>query len=351
MADSPLVSVLVLNHNGKEFLDDCFQSLFAATYPNFEVVMVDNGSTDDSAAYTREHYPEVMVFETGTNGGYSLAYNLAVAGAAGKYCILLNNDVTVDPGWIEPLVAAAEEDDRIGALQPKQLSMTDPRYFEYAGAAGGHMDRYGFPFLRGRVFDHLEKDEGQYDDVQEVFWTSGAALFIRTRIRKEEFRELLDEDFVHHMEEIDMCWRLHLAGYILKAVPSSVIHHYGGATITPASYRKMYWNHRNSTFMLLKNVGRQNLVPVLFKRFLLDLMAIGYSVLTLSFRRAVAIIAGHFWLLFHLPLIRRKRGEVQAYRRVPEERIFRLLYPKSLAIQYYLRGKTTFRELEADWPD
>lgn len=344
MAEHPLVSILILNHNGKPFLDGCLTSVLASSYPNFDVVLVDNGSTDDSAAYTRAHYPAVKVFETGVNGGYSLAYNLALGGAPGKYSILLNNDVTVDPGWIEPLVDRAERDETIGVLQSKLLSMPDPSRFEYAGAAGGHMDRYGFPFLRGRVFDHMEKDEGQYDDEAEIFWASGAALFIRNEVRHRD-RFLLDEDFVHHMEEIDMCWRLRLRGYTLRAIPSSVVYHYGGATITPASYRKMYWNHRNSTLMLLKNVGRERLSGVLFKRWLLDLMAIGYALGKLELKRVFAIIAGHGWILFHLPLILRKRRSVQAERKLGDDAVFQALYPKSIAIQYFLKGKRTYRAL------
>ena len=344
MADAyPLVSVLVLNHNGKAFLDDLFQSLLAATYPNFAVVLIDNASTDDSVAYTREYYPGVEILETGSNGGFSHAYNLAFRHAKGRYQVLLNNDVTVDKGWLEPMVAAMEADPQLGAVQPKLVSMLDPSDFEYAGASGGYMDVYGFPFLRGRVFNTLEKDQGQYDEEAQVMWTTGAAMFLRAEAL--EWTGGLDEDFVHHMEEIDLCWRLNLVGYQLKAIPSARVYHYGGATIKPDSYRKIYWNHRNSLFMLLKNVDRRYLGKTLFGRWLLDLVAIAYAVAKLDFQRAQAIIAGHNWLVLRAGYVRRKRKTVQSLRRVPPEQFRHLFYPKSVALAYFLSGKQTFTAL------
>ena len=349
MADAyPLVSVLVLNHNGKAFLDDLFQSLLAATYPNFEVVLIDNASTDDSVAYTREYYPGVEILETGSNGGFSHAYNLAFRHAKGRYQVLLNNDVTVDKGWLEPLVAAMEADPQLGAVQPKLVSMLDPSDFEYAGASGGYMDVYGFPFLRGRVFNTLEKDQGQYDEEAQVMWTTGAAMFLRAEAL--EWTGGLDEDFVHHMEEIDLCWRLNLVGYQLKAIPSARVYHYGGATIKPDSYRKIYWNHRNSLFMLLKNVDRRYLGKTLFGRWLLDLVAIAYAVAKLDFQRAQAIIAGHNWLVLRAGYVRRKRKTVQSLRRVPPEQFRHLFYPKSVALAYFLSGKQTFTALMGKAP-
>ena len=160
--NEPLVSILVLNYNGKRFLKDCYDSLYQCAYSNFEIVLVDNNSTDDSVAYTRSEYPDIQIVQTGSNAGYSRAYNIAFKESRGKYFILLNNDVVVDKGWLEPLVRAAEGDETIGALQPKIRSLIDDGYFEYAGASGGFIDKYGYPFLRGRIFYTIEKDEGQY---------------------------------------------------------------------------------------------------------------------------------------------------------------------------------------------
>ena len=344
--DQPLVSILVLNHNGKRFLDDLYASLKSSTYPNFQVMLIDNASTDDSVAYTKEHYPSVKVFETGVNGGFSLAYNLGFKQAGGKYFLMLNNDVTVEPDWLEPLVEAAENDNSIAALQPKLVSMLDPNDFEYAGASGGFMDVFGFPFLRGRVFNYLEKDHGQYDDETRIFWTTGAAMFIRAEVLEKTGG--LDEEFVHHMEEIDLCWRMNLLGYQLKVVPQSKIYHYGGATITPDSYRKIYWNHRNSVFMLIKNLGKKRLFGILFRRWLLDLAAIGMALGKFDLKRMRAIIAGHNWLLIHAKHVREKRKAVQKLRKVPDEEIFKLFYPKSIALQYFLSGRRTYKELMED---
>lgn len=341
--DSPLVSVLILNYNGIKFLTDCFNSLQQTSYPSFEIVLVDNRSTDDSVSFTRSAYPGVRIVENDSNCGYSRGYNLSFPHARGKYLVLLNNDVKVDPGWLDPLVAAAEADPAVGALQPKLLWMLDTRLFEYAGASGGYMDIYGFPFTRGRLFDTIEEDCGQYEDPVRVFWTSGAAMFVRKSALAES--DDLDEDFVHHMEEIDLCWRLQLAGYRLKAIPQSVVYHFAGGTIKPDSFMKMYWNHRNSIFMLIKNMARKTLVKVLLIRYILDCFALLFSLLKLDFKRVVAILKAHFWLTLHWPLMLRKRKAIQGRRRVPDRVIREVLYSESVVIKYYLNGKKTFDQL------
>jgi GT2 family glycosyltransferase len=306
----PLVSVLILNYNGKKFLDDCFKTVLDASYPNFEVIMIDNKSTDDSVAYTEENYPQVEVFQNGVNGGFSLAYNNSFKIAKGKYFIILNNDVTVAKNWLEPMVEEAEKDETIGALQPKLVSMLEPEKFEYAGASGkGHLDKFGYPFTRGRLFDHLEEDKGQYNDIARIFWTTGAAMFVRASVLEESGN--LDVDFVHHMEEIDLCYRINLVGYQLKVVPESLVYHYGGGIISYESYKKIYWNHRNSVFMLLKNLEGKNLFKILFLRFLLDIMTWGWALVKFDLKRVRALIHAYFWLMMHPGMISRKRKEVK----------------------------------------
>ncbi len=339
----PLVSVLVLNYNGLKFLDDCFNSLLAATYPNAEIIMIDNLSTDESVSYTKEKFPAVQVYQNGVNGGFSLAYNNGFKIARGNYFVILNNDVKVDPGWLEPLVDEAESDEKIGALQPKLVSMLEPGKFEYAGASGGYLDKYGYPFTRGRIFDTIEEDQHQYDDTARVFWTTGAAMFVRASVLEKSGN--LDVDFVHHMEEIDLCYRINLAGFILKAVPASLVYHYGGGIIAYDSYKKIYWNHRNSVFMMLKNLEGKNLLPILIKREMLDLMTAGWALLKFDFKRFFALWHAYFWLLFHPGMILRKRKEVKAMRQVSDLEIFKLMYPKSAALQYFLKGKKTFSSL------
>jgi GT2 family glycosyltransferase len=340
----PLVSILVLNFNGKKFLKECFDSILKSTYENYEIALVDNNSSDDSVAYTEANYSMVKIIQTHSNAGYSRAYNISFQEAKGKYYILLNNDVVVAENWLEPLVSVAESDEKIGALQPKILSLIDNDYFEYAGASGGFMDKYGYPFLRGRIFYTIERDEGQYDDESFVFWTSGAAMFVRAEALEKS--GTLDEDFVHHMEEIDLCWRLHLVDYRLKVVPDSVIYHYAGATIKADSFKKIYWNHRNGIFTLIKNLESGNLVKTLFVRYLLDVINVFYAAIgQLDLIHASAIIKSHLWLVLNLRMMFRKRKEVQKIRVVSDKDYRFLMYNKFLVFDYFLRAKKTFSSL------
>ena len=289
-------------------------------------------------------YPDIRVVQTHANAGYSRAYNIAFNHSRGKYVVLLNNDVRVDPGWLEPLVEVAERESDIAALQPKILSMLEPGCFEYAGASGGYIDRYGYPFLRGRMFFDIEADTGQYDDEQEVFWTSGAAMFLRKEAIERSLN--LDEDFVHHMEEIDLCWRLHLTGFRLKVVPASVIWHYAGATIKSDSYKKLYWNHRNNIFMMIKNLEILNLIRFLPVRIVLDFINIFSAVLLRqNLRQSLAIINAYFWLIGNLGLILRKRKVVTHIRTVRDRTISRLVYPGSVVLKYFVLRHRTFSSL------
>ncbi len=343
--NQPSVCVMVLNYNGQRFLKDCFESLRACTYPNFKVMMVDNLSTENDVDYVREHFPEVRIVQTGSNSGYSRAYNIAFQHSDAKYFVLLNNDVKVQPDWLEPLVEAAEADEQIGALQPKIHSMVQPDHFEYAGASGGFMDYLGYPFMRGRLFFDIEQDTGQYDTEAELFWTSGAAMFVRASALEKS--GTLDEDFVHHMEEIDLCWRLHLAGYTLKVIPKSMIYHFDGGTIKPFSFMKLYWNHRNGIFMLMKNLSAQRLLPTLFKRVSLDMINVFYSaLLRLDPKHSWAIIKAYAWILSHLAFILKKRRHTQANALVAPQEVERLFYPKSVILQYFVKGRKTFTALQ-----
>ena len=340
----PLVSILVLNYNGKKFLKECYDSVLRSTYKNYEIVLVDNNSSDDSVVFTQACYPMVKVIQTHRNAGYSRAYNIAFNEARGKYYILLNNDVVVAENWLEPLVSVAEKNKKIGALQPKILSLIDDGYFEYAGASGGFLDKYGYPFLRGRIFYTIERDDGQYDDDSFVFWTSGAAMFVRAEALEKSGN--LDEDFVHHMEEIDLCWRLHLVDYRLKVIPESVIYHYAGATIKVDSFKKIYWNHRNGIFTLIKNLEKGQLAKKLIIRYLLDMINIIHATIgQFDFKHAFAIIKSHVWLLFHIRLLIKKRKEVQKIRIAPDSAYKFLIYPKILVFDYFLKRKKTFSSL------
>jgi GT2 family glycosyltransferase len=334
----PFVSVVVLNYNGVRFLRDCFSSLLDSTYPNIELLLYDNNSTDQSLLFMKQHFPSVRLIMGSNNAGYSHAYNEAMQYVRSPYAVFLNNDTRVKPGWLEPLVEAADSDYRIAALQPKLLQFSDPSKYEYSGAAGGLMDAYGYPLCLGRLFDTLEDDKGRYQSIQPVFWVSGAAFFVRSRY----FRECggLDEDFVHHMEEIDLCWRFQLRGYRVMAVPGSVVLHHGGGTILSAGYKKMYWNHRNCLFMLCKNYSVSRLPLVLAVHLLWDMAAAVQSLLSFKPLRAKAILMAYAWLTCHISLIRKKRKAVQQMRIAKDDEV-KTIYPGSIVYQYFFRHKKT----------
>lgn len=343
MGNQSKISIIVLNYNGIRFLKTCFDSLRTTTYPNVEFMMVDNASEDDSVAFVGENYPEVKIVEAGGNIGYSAGNNLGIKHAEGDFVLLLNNDVEVTPGWLEPIMEEFQSDVSIGAVQPKIRHMINRDEFEYAGASGGFMDIYGFPFLRGRLFYTIEKDTGQYDENMDLFWASGASIAIRKSVLDETGG--LDDDFVHHMEEIDLCWRMLLMGYRLRIRTDSLIYHYAGGTIKPDSFMKVYWNHRNSVFMMLKNYSRKRLAFLLPVRILLDYLVVIKAALTSDKKKITAVLEGHKWLIKHIPMIRKKRKKVQFIRKVNDKDLDHLMIHRSIAIDYFLRHKLTFSEL------
>ncbi|HMW34667.1 MAG TPA: glycosyltransferase family 2 protein [bacterium] len=340
---SPLVSVVILNYNGRRFTDTLFESLRRTTYPHVEWVMVDNASSDDSVSYTREKFPWVRIIETGANLGYTGGNNVGILQSKGAYVVLLNNDVEADPDWLTHLVNAAEADASIAALQPKLQSMINKGFFEYAGASGGFIDPWGYPFLRGRIFDTIEKDHGQYDDVRDIFWASGAALFLR-RSALDEIG-LLDEDFFMHFEEIDLCWRLHWAGYRIQVIPQSRIYHYVSASLPAANLRKLYWNHRNSLVVLIKNLPRRSFWRTLLFRFVLDGIAAIQSLFRGEPLRMWAVLKAHFWIYAHCISLSSKRKFAKNLHKTDETSFAHLIYPRSIVADYFLKKKREFHTM------
>ncbi len=245
-----------------------------------ELIVADNASTDDSLAFLRKHYPTVRIIEMKRNHGYAGGYNVALKEVKSEYYVLLNSDVEVTPGWIEPVIELMDSDKQIGACQPKILSYAEKDRFEYAGAAGGWMDCLGYPFARGRIFDICEKDEGQYDEVQKIFWASGAALFVRAELFHQAGG--LDTYFFAHMEEIDFCWRLQLLGYSIYACPASVVYHVGGGTLPKGNERKVFLNFRNNMIMLAKNLPKRQSFWKIPMRILMDFISAFKSFLPVS---------------------------------------------------------------------
>lgn len=341
MTQPPLVSVIVLNYNGRKFVDDCFGSLAGTAYHPVEIILVDNASTDGSVEYVREKFPQVRIIRAPANLGYTGGNNLGLRNAVGKYAVLLNNDVQVEPDWLTHLVNEAESDDRLAALQPKLTSMIHRGYFEYAGASGGFIDRYGYAFLRGRLFDTMEKDEGQYDDPRDIFWASGAALFLRMEVLNQV--GLLDETFFMHFEEIDLCWRLQNAGYRIRVIPQSHVEHFVAASLPAESLRKMYWNHRNSLIMLIKNVPSRALWRTLIVRMLLDGVAILHAAARFKFTRLLAVFGAHAWIYGHIGLLRHKRR--LNLPGTSDEPWHSMIYPGSIVVDYFLKKKRRFSML------
>jgi len=265
---SPKVVVAILNFNTRNFLEKFLPSVWHTDYPNYEVLIIDNASTDDSIEYLNSTHPELKVISLPKNLGFAGGYNEGLKGIEGDYFVLLNSDVEVTPGWMNPVIQHMELDKQVAASMPKLLSYREGHLFEYAGASGGFIDRFGFPFCRGRVFDTCEKDESQYNDIREVFWASGAAMFIRSKVWTEMGG--LDADYFAHMEEIDLCWRIKNKGYKVTCVPDGRVYHLGGGTLTRESPRKTKLNFRNALITLVKNMSLAELIWKIPVKLLLD---------------------------------------------------------------------------------
>ena len=265
------VAVVILNFNTREFLERFLPSVVSSKYQNLEIVVADNASTDDSLEFVKNNYPQIKLLVLDQNYGFTGGYNRALKQVQADYYVLLNSDVEVDENWIQPMVNLIQKRPQIAAIQPKLLAFHNKSAFEYAGASGGFIDLYGFPFCRGRIFDSLEQDNAQYDDSKEVFWASGAALFIKADI----YHQIggLDEDFFAHMEEIDLCWRLKNAGHEIWVCPESKVFHVGGGTLQKTNPRKTYYNFRNGLILLLKNLPKGKVFWVICMRLLLDHIA------------------------------------------------------------------------------
>jgi GT2 family glycosyltransferase len=248
----PKVAIVILNWNGQNYLEKFLPSVLATAYDSMEVIVADNGSTDGSVSFLEKHFPQVRLIRFNENNGFAKGYNLALQKIQADYYAILNSDIEVLPGWLKPIINLLEQDKFNAACQPKLLSYNNKTIFEYAGGAGGWLDSFGYPFARGRVFDICEEDKGQYDTTERVFWTTGAAMVIRSSV----FNEMkgFDEYFFAHQEEIDLCWRMQLAGYKLYCCPSSVVYHVGGGTLPRGNSLKTYLNFRNNQIMLYKNL-------------------------------------------------------------------------------------------------
>lgn len=336
------LAIVILNWNGSRLMEKFLPSVVAYSPADIaSVIVADNGSTDDSLAMLREKFPTVGLIELGRNYGFAEGYNQALKQVDADYVVLLNSDVEVTPGWLDAPLAALESDPQIVAAQPKIRAQREPERFEYAGAAGGYMDRYGYPFCRGRLFNVVETDRGQYDTTVDVLWATGACLFIRTEVYKASGG--LDAGFFAHQEEIDLCWRLRARGYRLVCTPQSVVYHVGGATLSTESPRKTFLNFRNNLLMLYKNLPDEQLRPVMRLRFWLDYLAALKFLLSGHPANAKAVYQARREF-FDLQTVyapkRRENLEKTTVEKIPE------VLDRSLLMLFYLKEKKTFTALQ-----
>ena len=333
------LSIIIPHHNGEELLFNCLESILnQISIQDFEIIVVDNGSIDNSADKAKEKFPSINLLKSETNLGYSGGCNFGAKNAKGEYTIFLNNDTLHTKNWIEELIGFLEKNPQAGAAQPKILNATNKDKFDYAGGAGGYIDKYCFPFVRGRIFNSLEKDSNQYDDVKKIFWASGAAFIIRTELLRE--LNYFDNIYFAYMEEIDLCWRLQALGLGIWNVPTSIVYHYGKQTIKENTFKSHYLNHRNSWILFIKNSATFEKGLLIIKRFILDLMAAVYSILTFDINRFLAIFASHLWLVYNFKTLL----NIRLSNHLRHHKLD-LIYQRSIAIDYFFRRKKIFNQI------
>ena len=329
------VAVIILNWNGKELLKRFLPDVIAHT-PEANIYVADNASTDDSVGFCKQEYGNrVTIIQNTANKGYAGGYNTALQDVQADIYILLNSDVQVTEGWLAPLLSEFEKDTELAAIQPKIKDLNRPTHFEYAGAAGGFIDRLGYPLCRGRLFEHCEEDMGQYDDTVDVHWASGACLGIRSKV----FWEVggFDEDYFAHQEEIDLCWRIRNLGYRIKACGRSTVYHLGGATLDKAQPQKTFYNFRNSLLSIVKNAPSQRYVGILFSRLLLDGVAGLVFLAKAKPKHTLAIIRAHFSFYGLWPQFKVKRKQLVQQSTYSQY--------SSIVVAYFLKNKRTYTSL------
>lgn len=334
------VAVVILNYNGKNFLQQFLPSVINFS-DGARIIVADNGSTDGSADFIKNEFKNIEVITLKENRGFCGGYNTALKQVEASFYVLLNSDVEVTQGWLMPIIELMQEDTSIAAAQPKILSYRSKNKFEYAGAGGGQIDILGYPFCRGRLFDSIEEDQGQYNDATEIFWASGACMFVRA----DRFHEMggLDEDFFAHMEEIDLCWKLARSGHKIYYYGQSTVYHVGGGTLSASNPRKTYFNFRNGLSLLLKHQRISSLLWKLPLRILLDWAA------ALHFLVSGSGVHGKAVIIAHLSFIRRFGHEMKK-RSLTGKQLNNFktanIYPGLIVFDYFLSGKKTYKGLK-----
>lgn len=333
------IAVAILNWNGKKLLERFLANVIENSEELAKVYLIDNHSSDDSIAFTKANFPVVEIIQLNDNYGYAGGYNKGLKYIEEEIVVLLNSDVKLSPQWLKPLYARFTADAKLGALQPKIKDLKSPKHFEYAGAAGGYIDKLGYPFCRGRIFDQLEEDQNQYDSYQEVFWATGACLVVR----KSAFEEVgsLYEALFAHMEEIDLCWRLQLAGYKVAVEPDSEVYHLGGATLESYSPQKTFLNFRNSLIILFLNLPHHEAMPKILTRLLLDGVAALKFLFSGKPKLLLAILKAHFafYGMFNQLFVEKRQ------RKSASLKSLKGVYANSIVADFYLRKRKKFSDL------
>ncbi len=335
------IAIVILNWNGQEFLERFLPGVVRhSSSPGMKIIVADNGSSDDSLEFIRNKFKKIEIIELDKNYGFAGGYNKAFERINSEYYILLNSDVAVSENWIEPIIKKMDDDPVVAAAMPKIISYHDRSKFEYAGAAGGFIDKWGYPFCRGRILNNIEPDNNQYNDSIEIFWASGACLFIKSKIFHDAGG--FDDDFFAHMEEIDLCWRIKNLGYKIYCYPCSQVYHIGGGTLPNETPSKLFLNFRNSLWLLLKNLPSKKLYPVLLIRKILDCIAAMKFYLTLDWRKGNAVFKAHLSYYKHFRKMKQKRKSADFNNKNLPSSVYR----KSILISYFLKKKKTFNELD-----
>ena len=335
------IAIVILNWNGVNYLKEFLPALVSySTYDDTSLWVVDNFSADDSVAFLNAHYPQIKQLHFDKNYGFALGYQKALRQIKAEYFVLLNSDVEVTSGWLEPVIRLMDADKSIGACMPKMLARNKKDYFEYAGAAGGYIDKYGYPFCRGRILSYIEKDLGQYDDTREVFWASGACMFVRSEAYFKAGE--LDGDFFAHMEEIDLCWRLKNHGYKIMYTSASKVYHVGGGTLPNNNPRKLYYNYRNNLFLLYKNLPQGQLFFTLLPRMILDGVSGSIYLMRFSFSFFFALIRAHLSFYRSIGKLRKKR---KLNRIMNGRKMDMHIFPESIVFSFLLKKRRTFDKL------
>lgn len=337
--NSPKVAIVILNWNGQKFLEQFLPSVFNSDYPNFEIIVGDNDSTDESLIFLNNHFPLVKIIRNEKNFGFAEGYNKVLSQVEADYFVLLNSDVEVTPNWIKPVIDLMETDKNIAVAQPKIKSFTKKTHFEYAGAAGCFIDYLAYPFCRGRIFDEVEEDLGQYDADREIFWAAGCALFIKSSVWKRV--KGLDELFFAHMEEIDLCWRIKNLGFKVMYCGASTVYHVGGGTLNADSPFKTYLNFRNNHYLIKKNIAPKKAIFLILFRFCLDFLALIKFAFDGKWKNAIAISKAHQHVI--IALLNKK---IKYNKDISTQPNLIGMYHKSVVWKFFVSGKRKFSELD-----